>query len=112
MSKAPTSRWLPQACTLPTLDKPLRLLEFADLFADAVTGVQRLGPTRLRLAFTGGADVAERVRDLTAREAECCSFFTFTLTRDADDDLVLDVLVPAGYVDALDGLQLLAGTAA
>ena len=34
--------WVPDACTLPTVEQPLRAKEFDDLFRDAVTAVHRI----------------------------------------------------------------------
>ena len=93
--------WVPDACTLPTADRPLRLAEFDDLFATAVRGQQRLSPTRLRWRLNPAAE--PRARDLTARETQCCSFFTFTFTT-ADGAVHVDVEVPAAHVDVLDAL--------
>src|SRR6478752_975712 len=67
--------WVPEACTLPTVDRPLRLSEFDDLFATSLQELSRISPTVLRWSFDPAAE--EAARDLTARETECCSFFTF-----------------------------------
>ena len=69
--------WVPEACTLPTAEQPLRLAEFDALFTAAVRGSTRLSPTHLRLQLTGDPDLEAVVRDLTVRESECCSFFMF-----------------------------------
>ena len=98
-----------EACTLPTVDQPLRLAEFDDLFATAVRGVDRTGPTRVRLDLTAEPTIAAQAADLVVRETQCCSFFTFTLTA-SGGQLSLDVAVPAGYVDVLDALVARAGT--
>lgn len=45
---------------------------------------------------------AEAVRDLTRRESECCSFFTFTLTE--LEVLHLEVTVPPAHVGVLDAI--------
>ena len=45
---SPDQGWVPEACTLPTVDRPVRLAEFDDLFATALRGQQRLSPTVLR----------------------------------------------------------------
>jgi len=66
---------VPEACTLPTAQRPLRRAEFDDLFA-TVVGRDRVAAGHLRLVVT--APEAD-VRDLTARETECCSFFRFTV---------------------------------
>jgi hypothetical protein len=94
------------ACTLPTAERPLRVAEFADLFT-TLSALDRRDPGRLRLHLAGAPGLAERVRDLTAREAECCSFFDFDLAPDGPG-LVLDVRVPAAHADVLDGLERLA----
>jgi hypothetical protein len=94
---------VPDACTLPTAEQPMRLAEFDTLFATAVRAVEVLGPTHARMRLTGPADLEARVRDLTARETECCSFLTFTVTAD-DEDLILDITVPAGHAEVLTSL--------
>jgi len=38
--------WVPDACTLPTAERPLRLAELDDLFATAVRAVHRLDGVR------------------------------------------------------------------
>ncbi|MEU5565458.1 hypothetical protein [Micromonospora musae] len=96
--------WVPDTCTLPTTERPLRLAEFDQFFAKAVRGVDRLSSGHLRLRLDGGAQVEETARELTARESSCCSFFTFGLSRSSPDSLILDVRVPSGYFDVLDGL--------
>ncbi|MFC7479812.1 hypothetical protein ACFQX7_06905 [Luedemannella flava] len=45
--------WAPEACTLPTAERPLRLAEFDALFATAAHEGERLSPTHLRLTLTG-----------------------------------------------------------
>ncbi len=98
---------IPDACTLPTAEQPLRLAEFDALFATAVRSVEPLGPTHTRMRLTGPAGLAATVRDLTARETACCSFFTFTVTPEPAGDgeaLTLDIQVPAAYADVLASL--------
>jgi hypothetical protein len=66
-------------------------------------------------AGPAGLAVTVTVRDLTARETECCSFFTFTVTPEPSDKgeaLILDVEVPAQYADVLASLAERAGTTA
>ena len=94
---------VPDACTLPTAERPMRLAEFDDLFATAAQGVELLGPTHARLRLSGPAGLEATVRGLTERETQCCSFFTFTLTPDGDS-LTLDIQVPEPYVDVLESL--------
>jgi len=105
---------VPDACTLPTAEQPLRLAEFDALFAAAVRDVEHVSAGNVRMSLTGPAGLAETVRDLTARETECCSFFTFTVTpRPASDGevLTLEVSVPDAYTDVLDALAERAATA-
>jgi hypothetical protein len=93
--------WAPAACTLPTVDRPLRVAEFDDLFTTALRGQQRLSPTHLSWHLD---PVAEAVaRDLTERETACCSFFSFSFAADGDA-LRLDVEVPAAHIRVLDAL--------
>jgi hypothetical protein len=103
--------WVPQACTLPTAELPLRVAEFDGLFADAVLGIERVGPTRLRLELEASPRVAGRAASLVATETECCSFFTFTLTA-TGGGLALEASVPAAHAGVLDGLADLATAAA
>jgi hypothetical protein len=93
--------WVPEACTLPSVQQPLRLVEFDSLFATALREQQRLSPIHLRWRLDPAAETT--ARDLTNRESSCCSFFTFTITADTDA-LRLDVQVPAAHVDVLDAL--------
>ncbi len=92
---------MPDACTLPTAERPLRVAEFDELFATAVRGQQRLSATRLRWLLDPAAE--PRARDLTVRETQCCSFFTFTFAP-VNGGVQLDVEVPAAHVDVLDAL--------
>jgi hypothetical protein len=98
---------VPDACTLPTADRPLRLAEFDALFATAVETVEPLDATHARMRLTGPAGLAATVRDLTARETACCSFFAFTVTGEpaaSGETLTLDIHVPAQYADVLASL--------
>jgi len=90
------------ACTLPTAERPLRLAEFDALFATAVRRVERRGDA-LRIHLAGERGLEAEVRDLTAREASCCSFFTFAIAG-TDQELTLDVTVPRLRKDILEGL--------
>lgn len=103
--------WVPaDACSLPTAERPMRLAEFDALFAAALEGLERAEPGWLRLRLAAGEDTEARVRDLVARESECCSFFDFALRRgdgqtgDTELGLVLDVRVPPSRIEVLDGL--------
>jgi hypothetical protein len=106
MSTDPTD-WTPAACTLPSSEQPLRLAEFDALFAAAVRGVHRAGPTELALTLAPAPGRAELVRDLARRETECCSFFTFRI--EDGDPVRLHVTVPPAHTDVLDALAERAG---
>jgi hypothetical protein len=102
--------YAPDACTLPAADRPLRRAEFTELFATHLRGLQRLDESHLRMTLAGETD-RSMVLDLTTRETECCSFFTFTV-QPVDGAVLLEVSVPPAYVDVLDGLERHAATAA
>ena len=95
----------PDACTLPSAERPLRLAEFDELFATSLRSGERHSPTRLRLRLAGADDLAATVRDLTDREGECCPFFEFTL----DSAVELTIDVPPAYAGVLDALAARAG---
>ena len=103
--------WVPDACTLPTVEQPLRSTEFDELFRDATTAVERIDARRVRLVLRPEAQVAARAADLTVRETQCCSFFRFTLTA-TGGGLTLDITAPPGQVAVLDALVDRARTAA
>jgi hypothetical protein len=96
-----TEVWVLPACTLPTVQRPLRLAEFDALFAHGLTGQERVSPTLLRWTLDPGVELA--ARDLTARETACCSFFTFDFTIDARA-VQLEVAVPPALTEVLDAL--------
>ncbi len=93
--------WVPEACTLPTVEQPLRVREFDDLFATSLLGTDRVAPTVLRWWLN--PDAEETVRDLTAREVACCSFFSFHFASTAEA-LQVDLEVPVAHVAVLDAL--------
>ena len=98
--------WVPTACTLPTPDRALRVAEFDDLIARALRAQERVSPTRLHWVLESSAETA--ARDLTEREASCCSFFTFTITRtgtDRGEALVVDIDVPPTQTDVLEAIE-------
>ncbi|MGW5055081.1 hypothetical protein [Actinokineospora sp. NPDC004072] len=98
-----TDNWAPAACTLPTAEQPLRVAEFDGLFAEALRGLERTGPTGLRIALEATPEVAARAAELVVRESQCCSFFTFTLTA-ASGELALAIGVPDQHADVLDAI--------
>lgn len=101
--------WAPEACTLPTTQRPLRVAEFDALFADALKRVERLGDGRVRLLLEGA--VEERARELAQRESGCCSFFTFTFGREGKDTLVMQVAAPKEHAAVVEAMAARAETA-
>ncbi|MGC4756029.1 hypothetical protein [Micromonospora trifolii] len=95
--------WVPESCTLPGGQRPLRLAEFDNLFATALLAQRRLSPTELLWLLHPAAEAT--TRDLIGRESSCCSLFSFTLAADTGT-LRVDVQVPAEHVDVLDALAL------
>jgi hypothetical protein len=92
---------VPDACTLPTGERPLRVSEFDDLLRYVLQSA-RPEPTLLKLSLP--RDVEAAARDLAQRESECCSFFTFEFDS-ADDVVVMHVSVPPSQVEVLDAIE-------
>jgi hypothetical protein len=92
--------WAPEACTLPSAERPLRVAEFDDMFRWVQQSTRR-EPTRLELVLPHGVEA--EARDLARRESECCSFFTFEF-RVAGRDLVMSIGVPPEQVGVLDAI--------
>lgn len=95
--------WVPQSCTLPTEERPLRVAEWDALLSQRLTFSSRPEPLRLRLGLAGGPGVEKRVRELVPRESGCCSFFTFTTTP-GEDLIGLDIVVDTEHEAVLDAL--------
>jgi hypothetical protein len=100
--------WVPDACTLPTLEQPLRLADFDDLLT-AVTGVDRTDTTHATLTLAGAEGLGSRAQDLADRETACCSFFVFTIspaepTSATQEAVRMRIAVPEGHVAVLAAL--------
>ncbi|MFF2087258.1 hypothetical protein ACFVVM_26090 [Nocardia sp. NPDC058176] len=109
MTTLPVSEdWVPDACTLPTVARPIRVAEFDRFFAESVRTAHRTSPTRLDLRLAEDAEAA--ARDLAARESGCCSFFTFDFDT-TDTATVMRVDVPVTYVEVLDAFAARVDTA-
>jgi hypothetical protein len=93
--------WAPDACTLPTSERPLRVAEFDDLFTFVVRS-ERPAPQRLDVVLRRIVEAA--ARDLARRESACCSFFTFEFET-VGDDVVMHIAVPPEHVAVLDALE-------
>ena len=102
-----------ETCTLPTAERPTRIAEWDSVFRELVTA-KRLDAEHGRLVFRPAPGLEDRVRDLSRRETECCTFFDFLLSPVHDGPfaeldgaagrhtLVLDVAVPRARADMLD----------
>jgi hypothetical protein len=75
-----------EACPLSGEDLAIRLTEFGALFSRALSR-ERVGE-RAQFRFSKADEHV--LRDLTRREKECCSFWSFDIRAD-NGDLVLDV---------------------
>lgn len=102
---------IPGACTLPTVERPIRLAEFDELLTVAVRSAERDSSTHLTLLLHRDEELEAVARDLAAREAECCSFFELTVTANRDD-IVLGIGVPPQHAPILDSLQARRGAMA
>jgi hypothetical protein len=103
-------KWIPEACTLPTAQRPLRRAEFDNVFAMARER-HRPNATHLRLVLSGPDGLKATVEDLAARENECCAFFAFTVTEPQPGTVLFDIQVPPAYTDVLDALAKRAAAA-
>ncbi|MGA6206731.1 hypothetical protein ACPESR_18485 [Nocardia testacea] len=91
--------WVPQACTLPTVERPIRVAEFDRFFAESVRGTRRPDPARLELVIDPAAEPV--ARDLAGRESGCCAFFRFGFAS-RGTGVLMEVEVPGVYADVLD----------
>jgi hypothetical protein len=94
--------WIPDQCTLPTVEQPTRVAEFRLLLTRSIRSARRPSPCELRLLLDASA-VAD-ARKLCGRESQCCSFFSFYFEA-AEDGTVLIVRVPPQYSEVLDRLE-------
>ncbi|MFF0067126.1 hypothetical protein ACFYRC_37635 [Streptomyces sp. NPDC005279] len=103
--------WVPQSCTLPTEERPLRVAEWDSLIAKWLTGVARPQPQtlRLELELEDGPGVTDQIRDLAEREGGCCSFFTFAVAP-GENGIRLDISVDHVHEPVLDALAVRAAT--
>jgi hypothetical protein len=74
----------PIACTLDHGAFEGRMSEFDALFRSALVGREATSDG-IRFRFANRDGVEARVRDLAARELECCSFFRFAIRVSADE---------------------------
>lgn len=104
MTPTVTTPAVPDGCTLPTAEQPLRVGEFDVLFRHHLVDVHRVTDTHLRMVLRG-AGVEAQARDLCDRESRCCSFFTFSVSS-ADNLVTVDISVPSIRRQVLNALQM------
>jgi hypothetical protein len=103
--------WVPDSCTLPTEQRPVRVREFEQLFIAALRAVSARSDGRsLRLVLTDEPGVYETATELAARESRCCAFFLFNVTR-GSGAVTMDVRVDEPHTDVLGGLERMARAA-
>src|SRR5215211_6913946 len=99
-----------QFCTLPTVARPERLMEFEELLQRQDEPPQRIGPHLVEFSFAAAEGLYAEISDFVARESACCSFFNFVIDqrsrpRADQDQVVLRVGVPASRDDVLEALM-------
>jgi len=99
----PSEVWVSEACMLPTIDQPLRIAEWDDLFGFGLQAVRRDNALSARFELHRDLEVALQTTALAVKESGCCSFFTFALTV-TGANLTLDISVPEEHVAVLDAL--------
>ncbi len=90
---------MPSACTLPTVEQPIRVAEFDQFFTTSARTTARPDPARLEVIVDPAAESV--ARELAGRESSCCSFFTFDFTS-TTEGLAMSVGVPPAYIEVLD----------
>ena len=95
---------IPVACTLTGGEQVDRAAEFAALFAGGLVDARR---TEDELLLRFGRGEEDAVRDLLAREQECCPFLTMSITAD-DDSVTARIGAPTDGQPVLDAFAALA----
>jgi hypothetical protein len=96
--------WVPEACTLPTVERPLRRAEFDALFAEDVISVERASSERLDFELRAHPEAAARAAGLAVKETGCCSFFEFDLSI-GDGRVSMSVSTDAAHAAVLAALR-------
>jgi hypothetical protein len=99
--------WVPESCSLPTVEQPLRVAEFDQLFGSSLLRYVRASRTQLDAVLSGDAETT--ARHLAEREARCCSFFRFEFDQ-GGSHVLMRVEVPQSRIDVLDALAQRMGT--
>lgn len=99
-----TDDWVPETCTLPSVDQPLRRAEFDAMFAEDVTSVDQISPEQLRFELRADPAAAARAAGLAVKETGCCSFFTFDLSI-GEGKVLMTVTTSATHTEVLTALR-------
>lgn len=92
---------LASVCTLNAPRLRDRLAWIAALNAAGLRSYRRQGD---RIVLTYAPAVADEVRELVARERECCATFLDVALEEREDAVVLTIRAPAGLGAAADAL--------
>jgi hypothetical protein len=90
----------PIACTLQGRSYQERLAWIGELARDGLRGVSR---DDLRLELRYAPDVVGRVREMIAKEQECCAFLNFDLT-ETSEEARLTITAPERAREVADAL--------
>ena len=96
---------LPVACTLGADDGAARLQRWQALAEVSVPSARRDGH-RLEIRWQVDADGASELEALAAAERGCCSFATWSVSREGPDS-ILEVTVAASRPEDLDAIAQL-----
>ena len=91
---------VPIACTLTVDDAGDRVAEWRAFLADHVEDARREGDV-LHLRLRDSDETLCAAADLSAREKQCCGFFSFAIAIEADARW-LDIAVPSDASAVLD----------
>ena len=94
--------WAPDACTLPTDERPLRVAEFEELFTWVLRS-ERVHETRLDLSIP--ADVESAARDLARRESPNAARSSHSSSTRPVTIVVMHIGVPPSQVEVLDAIE-------
>ncbi len=96
---------VPIACTLTPTDAADRVGEWREFFRECVLAAS-LGTQELRLTLAPNDAALTRAADLSAREKQCCAFFSFSIDIEPSNR-VLVISVPAEAGAVLDDMTML-----
>lgn len=86
------------ACTLSGPELLGRIKEWRDLASHALSRRVEMG--RVLSTYPNDDQLLDRLRELIAAEAECCSFMKFSIEQ-RDDEMVVELTVPDEMSEAV-----------